>query len=401
MQRLYEQVILTHFQHHEQMLFLAGPRQVGKTTVALTLQKHFTQHCYLNFDIETDRMIILRGVPAIIERMKFHALHKQKPLLILDELHKYKHWKRFLKGLYDQYKSSMHILITGSAKLNIFQKGGDSLMGRYVLYRMHPLSVSELLKRFAIDDVIRQPKKLNQKECERLMQFGGFPDPYLKQNKRFLTQWNLLRRQQLFREDIRSLKQVQDIAHIEMLGMLLREQASHQINYSNLANALHVSADTVMRWINILEEFYYCFRIKPWHKNVKRSLVKEPKIYCWDWSEIKDEGARLENFAASHLHKAVQYWTDAGFGEYKLHYLRDKEKREVDFLVTRDNAPWFLVEIKSSDENLSQNLIYHQQQIKAPHAFQAVLKKSFVDIDCFSAKKPVIVPLMTFLSQLI
>src|SRR3990167_5319848 len=255
MERLYEQIAIAHFKHHQQMFFLAGPRQVGKTTLAEKLQKQYSHYCYLNFDIESDRQIILRGASAIIEKMKLDHLHKEKPLLVFDELHKYKHWKRFLKGFYDQYKSHMHILITGSAKLNIFQKGGDSLMGRYVLYRMHPLSVSELLKRPMTDKIIYPPKKLSTKDIDRLLQFGGFPDPYLKQNKRFLTQWGHLRRQQLFREDIRSLKQVQDITHIEMLGTLLREQAGHQINYSGLASALHVSTDTIIRWINILEEF--------------------------------------------------------------------------------------------------------------------------------------------------
>lgn len=402
MQRLYEHIALTHFTEHEQMLFIAGPRQVGKTTLAKSLSTHFDTAHYFNFDIEEDRLLIMRGDKAVGEKCKLSTLVKKKPLIVFDEIHKFKHWKRFLKGFYDAYKSKAHILVTGSAKLNIFQKGGDSLMGRYFLYRMHPLSVGELLARPSSESLTLPPKKLSINKINKLMQFGGFPDPFIKEDTRFLTQWNHLRRQQLFFEDIRSLKHVQDIPHIEMLSALLREQVGQQINYTSLANALRVSVDTVIRWVNILQEFYYCFRIQPWFKNVKRALVKEPKIYLWDWSDIKDPGAKLENMVASHLHKAVHFWTDFGLGEFGLYYLRDKEKNEVDFLVTRDHVPWFLVEVKTSDnQSLSKNLIYFQNQIKAKHAFQAVLNMPFVDADCFSEHAPVIAPLQTLLSQLV
>ena len=402
MQRLYQHIILNHFEEHEQMLFIAGPRQVGKTTLAKSLSAHFDYFYYLNFDIEADRATILRGSDAVAEKLGLHALRKTKPLLVLDEFHKYKHWKRFLKGFYDEYKGRLHILVTGSAKLNIFQKGGDSLMGRYLLYRMHPLSVGELLPHHKDDLLIQQPKKLISEKLNRLIQFGGFPNPYDKKNNRFLLQWHRLRRQQLFYEDIRSLKHIQDIAHIEMLATLLRAQTGQQVNYTSLANALRISVDTVIRWIHVLEEFYYFFRLQPWYKNVKRSLVKEPKIYCWDWSEVKDPGARLENMIASHLHKAVHFWTDSGHGEFGLFYLRDKDQREVDFVVTRDEQPWFLVEVKSSGQNaLSNNLIYFKNQLNPQHAFQIALNTPYVDEDCFSIAHAVIAPLATFLSQLL
>lgn len=402
MLRIYEQVVLNHFAENKQMLFIAGPRQVGKTTLAKSLSAHFDHFYYLNFDIESDRQLIMQGSAAVVEKFSLHALYKKKPLLVFDEIHKYKHWKQFLKGFYDEHQSKIHILVTGSAKLNIFQKGGDSLMGRYLLCRMHPLSIGELLSQPSHDKIILPPQKLSAEKLNRLIQFGGFPDPYVKKNNRFSTQWHRLRRQQLFLEDIRSLKQVQDIPHIEMLGTLLRAQAGQQVNYTNLANALRISTDTVIRWIHILQEFYYCFRIQPWYKNVKRSLIKEPKIYLWDWSDIRDPGAKLENMVASHLHKAVHFWTDVGFGDFGLYYLRDKEKNEVDFLVTRDEIPWFLVETKSSDKNaLSKNLRYFQNQIKAEHVFQIAFNKPFVDADCFARNEPVIVPALTLLSQLV
>lgn len=182
----------------------------------------------------------------------------------------------------------------GSAKLDIDQKGGDSLMGRYLLYRIHPLTIGELCQKQLSEEMISAPRTLESTDYENLLNLGGFPDPLLKESTQFARQWRQLRRQQLFREDIRDLKQIQDIAHIEMLATLLRNQSSAQLNYSKLAKLIKVSVDTVTRWINILEEFFYCFKLQPWHRNVKRSLIKEPKIYLWDWADFKDHGARVE-----------------------------------------------------------------------------------------------------------
>lgn len=165
---------------------------------------------------------------------------------------------------------------------------------------------------------------------------------------------------------------------------------------------INVSSPTIRRWLNCLEAFYYCFSIHPWTKNVKRSLRKEPKYYLWDWSLIEDPGARVENFVASHLLKAVHFWTDYGFGEFELHFLRDKEKNEVDFLVTKNKAPWFLVEVKiSKNSGISKSLYTFQKQTGAKHAFQVIIDMDYIQKDCFAYRNPIIVPAMTFLSQLI
>ncbi len=172
--------------------------------------------------------------------------------------------------------------------------------------------------------------------------------------------------------------------------------------YSNLANKIRASVDSIKRWIQILESFYYCFTIKPWTKNITRSLLKEPKIYLWDWSEIDETGPRTENFIASHLLKAINFWTDSGLGKFELYFIRDKNQREVDFIVTKNNKPWFLVEAKHShNAPLSENLAYFQKQTKALHAFQVAYDMDYVDIDCFSCSSPIIVPAKTFLSQLV
>lgn len=402
MKRIYTQIIHQHFTEHEQMLFLAGPRQVGKTTLAKEMLSSSQEGLYLNWDNETHQKQILAGETAIIDQLNLSAMHKQKPLLILDELHKFKHWKNYLKGFYDTYKEKVNILVTGSAKLDIYKTGGDSLMGRYLLYRIHPLSIAELLNPNISDDLIQRPNQLSPEKLNNLIQFGGYPDPYLKENQRFANQWKRLKRQQLFNEDIRELQQIADLPLLQMLAELITQQASSNIQYSNLAKAIRVSTDTIRRWINILESFYFCFTIKPWYKNVKRSLIKEPKIYLWDWSEIKEKGAKIENFVAQHILKAVHFWTDHGFGDFELFYLRDKDKREVDFLICRDKEPWILIEVKNGNNSrINKNLHYFQEQLKAPHAFQLSLHMPYLEKDCFQFHKPIIVPMSTFLSQLI
>jgi len=292
--------------------------------------------------------------------------------------------------------------VTGSARLDIYRKGGDSLMGRYFSYRVHPLSVAELISPYPIDTLTREPGIIAEEMFNQLISYGGFPDPYLHANRRFSNRWSALRQQQLVHEDIRSLSQLQEIAELERLVILLKSFAGQQINYSNFAKHLQVSQPTVKRWMQTLSDFYFCFRIQPWSKNLTRSLIKEPKLYLWDWSLLQDSGARHENFIASHLLKAVHYWTDHGFGDFDLHYLRDLDKREVDFCISRNNEPWFLVEVKTSTaEPLSPTLKYYQEKTGAPHAFQVVIDLPPVKKDCFSETQAVKVPARSFLSQLV
>ena len=198
------------------------------------------------------------------------------------------------------------------------------------------------------------------------------------------------------------MSRIQELGQIELLAEILKHQAGQLTNYSNLAGKINVSSDTIRRWIKTLQAFFYCFSIQPWSKNISRALIKEPKTYLWDWVNVNDSGSRAENFIASHLLKAVNYWTDRGFGQYALWFIRDKEKREVDFLVSRDNQPWFLVEVKlSKREGINKNLFYFQDKTKARHAFQVVFDMEYIHQDCFKHTAPIIVPARTFLSQLI
>lgn len=402
MKRIYHTLALEHFARGNEMLFLPGPRQVGKTTVAESLMSHYPGSEYLSWDTIETKSLILQGNRTLGESLKLDRLNSRKPLVIFDEIHKYPDWKNFMKGFFDLYKNKAHIAVTGSSKLDVYHKGGDSLMGRYMPYRMHPFSVAEILRTNIPSTELSAPAPINESAFEALWQFGGFPAPFLKADSRFHQQWNNLRHQQLFREDIKDLSQIQEIAQVEMLYLLLKEQAAQLLSRDSLSKKLQVSNQTIGRWIDTLESFYTVFRIKPWSTNIARSLIKEPKLYLWDWSNITDIGARAENFIACHLLKAAHFWTDMGYGNYGLYYLKNKEKKEVDFLVVKNNDPWFLVEVKyANNTSISENLYFYQERLSAPHAFQVIIDMPYVHEDCFIHATPIKVPARTFLSQLI
>lgn len=402
MKRIYQSLLEEHFSLNSQMAFMLGPRQVGKTTLAKSLSDHYKVHAYLNWDIPKDRELILQGPEAVLSMVMSARLDaKAETLIALDEIHKMKNCKNYLKGYYDSSAKTIKTLVAGSARLDIFKHAGDSLMGRYLLYHIHPFSVGELLERAYQPIELREPAPLSEELWQALYKFGGFPGPLFKQSQRFLNQWQTLRFQQLFEEEIRTLTHVSAISLLETLARHLSYQVGGQVNYANLANKIQVDAKTVKSWIVLLEAFYFCFTIKPWSKNVARSLLKEPRVYLWDWSAIDDKGARIENFMAAHLLKAVNFWTDIGLGQYALYYLRDKDQREADFLVTKNDKPFMLLQIKSSEHSLSSSLLHFQKQVQAEHVFQVNFEMPYIDKDCFAVKKPVIVPARTLLSQLV
>lgn len=399
MRRIYDSIVVEHFAENRQMAFISGPRQVGKTTTTLSGN---SDKAYLNWDKTEDRLIISQGTQKVFETLQLATLQKINTKIIFDEIHKYQHWKTFLKGFFDTYGTQYQIAVTGSARLDTYKQGGDSLMGRYFLYRMHPLSLAELTCYSIDENIIRSPIHTSPDQLQQLFTFGGFPEPFLKGNTRFYNRWRRLRTEQLFNEDIRDFTNILELKQLSILAELLNHQSGQLTNYSTLANQTKVSVDTVQRWIQTLEAVYYCFAIRPWFANVPKSIRKQPKIYLWDWSLVNDRGARNENLIASHLHKAVHFWTDAGFGAFNLFYLRDKNKREVDFLVTRDQKPWFMVEVKSSASgHISKSLVYFHEVLKTQCAFQVEMDAAYVDRDCFETTSPICVPALTFLSQLV
>ncbi|MBS0185967.1 MAG: ATP-binding protein [Proteobacteria bacterium] len=385
------------------MVFLSGPRQVGKTTIAQRIGTHFPNSIYLNWDITEHTRLIIEGVLAVGKAYGADELKSQKTLIIFDEIHKYTHWKTFIKGFYDHYKNIFQIIVTGSSHLDIYQQRGDSLMGRYFQYHIYPFSVGELIERPLSPDMneeIFSPRALKEEDFKKLSDFSGFPDPYLAGNKKFHTKWETTKNSQLFKEDVRDLTNIHEVDQMEIFSVLLKNQVGGLLNRSNFAKHLQVSIQTINKWLSALENLYFCFRVYPWSTNVARSLIKEPKIFLYDWSTLDDTGKKCENFIACHLLKAVSYWNDTGLGKYELRYIRDKEKREVDFLIVKNGQPWTLVEVKHSEKFLSKNLEKFQKMLGAHHAFQVVFEMPFVNMDCFSVNYPVVVPAKTFLSQL-
>lgn len=402
MHRYLHNQLLKHYERNRQMIFLSGPRQVGKTTMANSIGHMLEGSRYLNWDDLIDRENILKGPESIVKTINLMEFSDSKPLCIFDELHKYQHWRDFLKSFFDKYESKLKFLTTGSASLRVFSRGGDSLMGRYFPYTLHPISVAECNGIDVGGLVNRQPRKIDEDQWQSLWNFGGFPEPFFSADSTFHKQWLSIRSEQLFRDDLRDLTRIQELGQIQALAHILSSQVGELTSYTYLSKSVRVSVDTIRRWVPILEAFHYCFRVKPWFNNVARALRKEPKYYLWDWSQVQDPGAKAENLIASSLLKATNFWTESGKGMFDLHYVRDKQKREVDFLVTRDRTPWFLIEVKSSSKvSLSSSLHYFQDQTNAKHAFQVAMDFDYVERDCFEFQKPVIVPAKTFLAQLI
>ena len=396
--RLYENVIREHLSLYRQMVFLSGPRQVGKTT----LGKCFATD-YLNWETKDVRRLILKGARAVGDSLGLVRDGDKKRILVFDEIHRYSKWKGFLKGFFDQYEDQARIFATGSARLDVYKRGGDSMMGRYFPYRIHPLSVAELLAPSIPDekDVIRMPRSISDDQWEALNVFGGFPEPLTNGSMRFLRKWRSLRLEQLVREDIRDVTRSVELDQIEALAMILANRSGDQLVMASLACDVMTSEPTVKKWIALLKALYYGFTVKPYYKNVENSIRKTPKWYLRDWSGIEDAGKRTETFVACHLLKAVEGWSDLGFGEFDLFYLRDKKKREVDFLVTRDKKPWFVAEVKAADEKLSPALALFQRQTGAEHAFKIVAERPYEDVNCFSQHGPTVVSARTLLSQLL
>ena len=347
------------FSDHK-MAFVSGPRQCGKTTLARMMLRARGNGTYHNWDDIDFRRLWAKQPKASVPSHRA----PECPLVVFDEIHKAKLWKRTLKGIYDTLDSPADIVVTGSARLNVYRKGSDSLLGRYYHFRLHPFSLREMegatcLPADTVLDALfgrsHRMKKARNVSFEALMTFGPFPEPLLAQNVRKTRLWRRSRTEKVIREDLRDLSRSLELSQIEMLAALLPERVASPLSLSSLCADLEVSHGAIKRWLNYLEELYYVFQIKPYTRRVTRSLRKAGKFYLWDPAEIADPGVRFENLVACHLLKACHFWTDSGEGTFGLHYLRNKEKQEIDFLVTRDGAPWLPVEAKLRDTSPSAN----------------------------------------------
>ncbi len=370
----------------DKMAFISGPRQAGKTTLAKWLLQQRGNGHYYNWD-ETKFRRLWTKDPAMVIPEKQEAI---KPIIILDEIHKAKLWKRSIKGIYDTLENPCDILVTGSAKLNVYRKGSDSLMGRYYHLRLHPFSLAELINKphFFDPDLLLENIFTNNIETnshtmellEELLKFGPFPDPLFSQSIRKLNLWRRSRIEKLVREDLRDLSRLPELSQVEMLVSLLPERVASPLSINALREDLEVAHSTVKRWLMYLNELYYHFEVRPFHKSLPRAIKKEGKLYLWDWSEVSDPGARFENMIASHLLKYCHYLTDTGYGEFKLNYLRNKEKEEIDFLIVKNNKPWLPIEVKLNDDQASANWTGFMGHLKCTKALQVTFKNNVFKI---------------------
>ena len=326
------------------MVFLVGPRQVGKTHLAKSIAKGFQYTEYLNWDHVPDRAII-----------KKQSWLPNTELLILDELHKMPKWKNYLKGLYDTKPTHLKILVTGSARLDVFKKAGDSLAGRYFAHHLLPLSPSEL-------NQLRRPIDL-----KKLMQRGGFPEPYLAESNVDADRWRAQYINSLITVDVLDFEKIQDLSAIRTVFELLRSRVGSPISYDSIARDVGISPTTIKKYIRVLESLYIVFRVTPYSKNIGRSLLKTPKIYFFDTALVNgDDGCKFENMLAVNLLKQIYCKRDYEGKNYILQYLRDKEKREVDFAIACDEKIENIIEAKLSDDALSKNLHYFAKQYDLP-----------------------------------
>lgn len=334
------------------MVFVTGPRQVGKTTLAKSLLSEFTSPTYLNYDNTDDALIIRKRQWPI-----------KSGLVIFDEIHKMKNWRNYLKGTFDTLPEHQTILVTGSARLDTFRQTGDSLAGRYYHYRLNPLSVKEL----------SGPSLSPYETVSSLNILGGFPEPFLSGSEDEANRWRRQYYTGLVREDILDFSKIQEIRAIKFLLEMLRKRVGSPLSYTSLAGDLQVSPNTIRKYIAILESLYIIFVVRPFHRNIARAILKEPKIYFYDSGFIDmDEGHRLENTAAVCLLKHVQYLQDTKGAGINLHYIRTKEGKEIDFVIEEKGAITHCVEVKLSDDDVSPQLRYFSKKLPGVPMVQLV-----------------------------
>ena len=342
------------------ILLITGPRQCGKTTLAKQLGSSFD---YLNYDEHEHHKMIIEK-----------SWDRQKKYIIFDELHKKKKWKLWLKGLYDTEGLPPGIVVTGSARLDTHKKTGDSLAGRFFHFRLHPLDLKEIkhLRICSPDEAI-----------ERIFSVSAFPEPFLKTKKSFYGKWTKTHLNIILRQDIFHIESIKSISSIETLVQLLRDRVGSPLSYTSLAEDLNCAPKTVKNWLNILENLYIVFKITPWHKNLARSLVKSPKYYFYDIAQVRDPSAQLENLTACSLLKEIHFREDVKGENWNLFYLRNKEGKEVDFLILKNNQPSSLIEVKKSQDYISQGLLFFSKKFKNIQKVQIVQKlkreKTFPD----------------------
>lgn len=357
------------------MVFITGPRQAGKTTLAKSIAEHYSNSIYYNYDTAPERILL---DPNFFENI--NRRDETIPLVILDEIHKYKNWKSYLKGKYDEFSDDFDFIITGSGRMEMFQKKGDALTGRFVSMRLFPLTLREFSKGSDIEKFKLGPlntlisrKQGNTEEIKNsMLEYSPFPEPFLKADKRFYKRWYRTYINQIILQDIIDMTSIRQTKLIESLIRIMPERICSPLQYASLSKLLQVSIPTIKEWLNVLEQFFVVFSIMPFTE-ISRALVKDRKYYMFDYGSINDAGAKFENFVALELMRFAVYWNCTGEGEFELRYLKNKEQQEIDFVLMLDGKPILLIEAKNSEETVSKSVYKFQDKLNIP-AIQLVNK---------------------------
>lgn len=357
----------------KKMVFVGGPRQVGKTTMCLHIlgAKSAKNPAYLNWDDLRSKEILRKG------------LLPNDSLLVIDEIHKYKLWRNLIKGFYDKNKGEQNYLVTGSARLDHYRKGGDSLLGRYRYLRLHPFSAGEI-------------KAKNNADIDTLLKFGGFPEPFFSQSEKELKLWSQERLYRIINDDISDLENLKDYSRLELLADVLEAKIASPLSLKSIEEDLNVSQKTIAHWVDIFDRIYYSFRISPFGAPKIRAVKKAQKLYLWDWSTITSSGAKFENLVACQLLKYCHFLEDTEGEKMELRFLRDTDLREVDFVVLKNKIPLFAVECKTGEKQTSKAISYFKERTNIPIFYQVHMGKA----DYRPDKKTRVLPYWKFVREL-
>jgi predicted AAA+ superfamily ATPase len=345
-----------------QMRFITGARQTGKTTLAKEIISANNGY-YYNWDSQTTRSKYLKNPYFFHDEILASSTPRTKKWICFDEIHKASKWKDILKDYFDTFEDRYKFIITGSARLDFLKKSGDSLAGRYFNFHLNTIALNEIVqsKKVILDFdnglefILNQISKpvYRDNELEMLIKFSGFPEPLTNGTKNFHNIWQRTYIERLVKDDMRDLSKSENLDQVQTLVKLLPERIGSLLSVNSLANNMLIGYKAVKTLLRSLELMLVIFKIKPWHKKIGRAIQKEPKIYFYDWTHIKNESALFENLVALELKNRIDLWTDSGFGIFELFFIRTKEGREIDFLITKDGTPWLLAEVKTSAENIA------------------------------------------------
>ncbi len=364
MKKRFLEEICFHKEFGRQMRFIAGPRQSGKTTLAKNFLKvNNSAFLYFNWDDKEIRKQFFTNPHFFYETIKKQKI--KNPWICFDEIHKTKNWKNLLKAHFDHYEKDLHTIVTGSARLDLFRRSGDSLAGRYFLFHLYPLSLSELNQKPIIKEASMNALsfiesrfdsstniKASKQILDDLLVYSGFPEPLSKASNRFYTIWQRNYLEKLIYEDIRDISQIKNLDAISQLVELLPNTVGNPLSLNALREDLELNHETVKTYVKYLNLLYLTFQIKPYSKRQRYSVKKEQKLYFHDWTRVKEPGSRFENFIACELLSLTSLWKDAGLVDCELSYLRQKNKAETDFLILQDGNPWLMIEVKLSSTEI-------------------------------------------------